>query len=83
MMSRSMVKSKASSVQPIQHPPNASHWSLVGSFHHGVAFAPSCAHSRFLPCCLPERCKMHEFLQARSIGSPRGYAPSALPMLYF
>src|SRR5215472_3101865 len=36
MMSRNMVKSKASSVQPSQAANQASHWSLVGSFHHGT-----------------------------------------------
>src|SRR6516165_4765132 len=36
MMSRNMVKSKASSVQPSQAADQASHWSLVGSFHHGT-----------------------------------------------
>jgi hypothetical protein len=31
-----MVKSKASSVQPSQAAHQASHWSLVGSFHHAT-----------------------------------------------
>jgi hypothetical protein len=31
------VKSKASSVQPIQAAQYAYHWSLVGSFHHGTS----------------------------------------------
>src|ERR1700761_4698707 len=34
--SRKMVKSKASRVQPSQAATQASHWSLVGSFHHGL-----------------------------------------------
>src|SRR5215831_19591787 len=36
MMSRKTVKSKASSVQPSHAAHQASHWSLVGSFHHGT-----------------------------------------------
>src|SRR5215471_7886176 len=36
MMSRNMVKSNASSVQPNHAAHQASHWSFVGSFHHGV-----------------------------------------------
>src|SRR5690242_20725079 len=39
MISRKMVKSNASSVQPSQAAHHASHWSLVGSFHHGTDFA--------------------------------------------
>jgi hypothetical protein len=35
-MSRNIVKSKASSVQPSQAATHASHWSFVGSFHHGT-----------------------------------------------
>jgi hypothetical protein len=34
--SRKMVKSKASRVHPSQAATQASHWSLVGSFHHGI-----------------------------------------------
>src|SRR5215469_7309650 len=33
---RKIVKSKASSVQPSHAPTQASHCSLVGSFHHGI-----------------------------------------------
>ena len=36
MISRNTVKSKASSVQPSHAAHQASHWSLVGSFHHGI-----------------------------------------------
>src|SRR5215467_3074439 len=36
MMSRNMVKSNASSVQPNHAAHQASHWSFVGSFHHGI-----------------------------------------------
>jgi hypothetical protein len=39
MISRNMVKSKASSVQPSQAAHHAIHWSLVGSLHHGISFA--------------------------------------------
>src|SRR4051794_11622762 len=37
--SRKMVKSNASRVHPSQAAIQASHWSLVGSFHHGIVFA--------------------------------------------
>src|SRR6516164_2367840 len=43
MISRKIVKSKASSVQPSQAADQASHWSLVGSFHHGMDFIVSTA----------------------------------------
>src|ERR1700728_177973 len=36
MISRKMVKSKASSVQPSHAAHQAVHWSLVGSFHQGI-----------------------------------------------
>src|SRR5262245_53006278 len=36
MISRKMVKSNASSVQPSHAAHQAIHWSLVGSFHHGT-----------------------------------------------
>src|SRR5215472_6269333 len=39
MISRKIVKSKASRVQPSQAATHASHCSLVGSFHHGIGFA--------------------------------------------
>src|SRR5215469_5224384 len=39
MISRKIVKSKASKVQPSQAATHASHCSLVGSFHHGIGFA--------------------------------------------
>src|SRR6516164_10086595 len=38
MISRKIVKSNASRVQPSQAATQASHWSLVGSFHHGMVF---------------------------------------------
>src|SRR6516225_133231 len=37
MIKRKTVKSNASNVQPSQAAHHASHWSLVGSFHHGMA----------------------------------------------
>src|ERR1051326_4603518 len=37
MISRKMVKSNASSVQPSHAAHQAIHWSFVGSFHHGTA----------------------------------------------
>src|SRR6516225_8241303 len=39
MISRNTVKSKASNVHPSQAAHQAYHWSLVGSFHHGMLFA--------------------------------------------
>src|SRR5689334_22901421 len=36
MISRNIVKSNASNVQPSQEATQAYHWSLVGSFHHGI-----------------------------------------------
>src|SRR6516165_7106926 len=36
MIKRKIVKSKESKVQPSQAATQASHWSLVGSFHHGT-----------------------------------------------
>src|SRR5439155_1809776 len=41
MISRNTVKSKASSVHPNQPAHQASHWSLVGSFHQGMSFVVS------------------------------------------
>src|SRR6516165_582986 len=46
MISRNTVKSKASSVQPNQAAHQAYHWSLVGSFHHGMFFTVSTAAIR-------------------------------------
>src|SRR5271169_477881 len=43
MISRKIVKSKASNVQPSQAADQASHWSLVGSLHHGIGFRVSTA----------------------------------------
>ncbi len=40
MISRKIVKSNASSVQPSHAADQASHCSLVGSFHHGMCFKP-------------------------------------------
>src|SRR5216684_1776601 len=39
MISRNTVKSNASRVQPSQAAHQAYHWSLVGSFHHGISAA--------------------------------------------
>src|SRR5215472_16199285 len=41
MISRKIVKSKASSVHPSQAATQAYHWSLVGSFHQGMLFVAS------------------------------------------
>src|SRR6516164_7173615 len=49
MISRKIVKSKASNVQPGQAADQASHWSLVGSFHHGMDFMVSAAAMTPLP----------------------------------
>ena len=43
MISRKIVKSKASRVQPSQAATQASHCSLVGSFYHGMALRASTA----------------------------------------
>src|SRR6516162_11200131 len=43
MISRNTVKSKASKVQPSQAAHQAYHWSLVGSFHHGMSVTVSTA----------------------------------------
>src|ERR1700751_468754 len=39
MISRNIVKSNASNVQPSQEATQAYHWSLVGSFHQGIELA--------------------------------------------
>src|SRR5580700_1715917 len=36
MISRNIVKSNASKVQPSHDATQAYHWSFVGSFHHGI-----------------------------------------------
>src|SRR5271166_209510 len=43
MISRKILKSNASRVQPSQAATQASHCSLVGSFHHGMGLAMSTA----------------------------------------
>jgi len=43
MISRKIVKSNASRVQPSQAATQAYHWSLVGSLHHGMGFMVSTA----------------------------------------
>jgi hypothetical protein len=43
MISRNTVKSNASRVYPSQAAHHAYHWSLVGSFHHGMGFTDSTA----------------------------------------
>src|ERR1700739_2298016 len=43
MINRKTVKSKASRVHPSQAAHQAYHWSLVGSFHHGMLFTLSTA----------------------------------------
>src|SRR5437660_2311281 len=49
MIKRNTVKSKASSVHPSQAAHQAYHWSLVGSFHHGMVFRVSTAAIAFPP----------------------------------
>jgi hypothetical protein len=45
------VKSKASNVQPSQAAHQAYHWSLVGSFHHGMGLMLGAAVAIVnLPC---------------------------------
>src|SRR6516162_4297626 len=54
MISRKTVKSNASRVQPNQAAHHAYHWSLVGSFHHGMLFTVSTAaitHTSSSTCC--------------------------------
>src|SRR5580693_2996468 len=51
MISRKTVKSNASRVQPSQAAHQAYHWSLVGSFHHGMVFGDSTAAIAPSPCC--------------------------------
>src|SRR5215469_10835632 len=41
MISRKIVKSKESRVQPSHAATQANHWSLVGSFHHGTGLTIS------------------------------------------
>src|SRR5579863_4473438 len=57
MISRNMVKSKASRVQPSQAAHQASHWSLVGSFHHGsfVVLSAAMLIRHLLPVEVPRR----------------------------
>jgi hypothetical protein len=40
MINRKIVKSNASRVQPSHAADQASHYALVGSFHHGMGFKP-------------------------------------------
>src|SRR5271169_5224607 len=49
MISRKTVKSKASRVHPNQAAHQAYHWSLVGSFHHGMSLTVSTAAMLYLP----------------------------------
>ena len=50
MINRKIVKSKASNVQPSQAADQASHCSLVGSFHHGTGLPMSTAMAmKYLP----------------------------------
>ena len=79
MISRNMVKSKASSVQPSQAAHQASHWSLVGSFHHGIGFIASCMAviAAIPPMLFAEAvCKMQEFAVGK-FHPPRAREPSA------
>src|SRR5438046_157988 len=59
MISRNTVKSNASRVQPNQPAHQASHWSLVGSFHQGIALAVPAAvvmaRTSFMPVGRGER----------------------------
>src|SRR5438270_8667527 len=55
MINRKIVKSNASSVQPSQAATQASHWSLVGSFHQATVFAVSAATAMtLLPLSVPD-----------------------------
>src|SRR6266850_3701337 len=56
MISRNTVKSKASRVQPNQAAHQAYHWSLVGSFHHGMVFTTSRSTAAIAlpPCPFPD-----------------------------
>src|SRR6202048_4253077 len=59
MISRKIVKSKASRVQPSHAATQASHWSLVGSFHQGTLFTVSPVAMPSLPlgpAHVPGRC---------------------------
>src|SRR5262249_7065095 len=53
MISRNTVKSKASRVHPSQAAHQAYHWSLLGSFHHGILFTVSTAAMVITPCSSP------------------------------
>src|SRR5881227_2744287 len=55
MINRKIVKSNESSVQPSQAATQASHWSLVGSFHQATVFAVSAATAiTLLPLSVPD-----------------------------
>src|SRR5215469_6359408 len=49
MISRKIVKSKASRVQPSHAATKAYHWSFVGSFHQGAALTSATVDMRYLP----------------------------------
>src|SRR5256885_11372060 len=55
MTNRKSVKSSAWGSQPSRAAPQASHWSLVGSFHQGTVFAESAATAMtLLPLSVPD-----------------------------
>src|SRR5690349_13566902 len=51
MIKRKTVKSNASSVHPSQAAHQAYHWSLVGSFHHGIMLAVSLSTAAMMRSC--------------------------------
>src|SRR6266446_2038640 len=63
MISRNTVKSKASNVQPNQAAHQAYHWSLVGSFHHGMLLTVSTA--AIAPAPRPKRLPMEPCVQCK------------------
>jgi hypothetical protein len=69
MISRKIVKSKASKVHPSQAATQASHWSLVGSFHHGMGFKPpaTIVIRPFFPCEWPLKQNLAETVGQESV----------------
>src|SRR5262249_52402115 len=78
--SRKTVKSKASRVQPNHAAHQAYHWSLVGSFHHGMLFTVSTAAIVLPPlptCCFYRaaelaRARDHATTKSGTISTPLG-----------
>src|SRR5215471_15885142 len=62
MIKRKTVKSKASRVHPSHAAHHAYHWSLVGSFHHGMRFGASLSTAAIRlscskTCCVAQGCE--------------------------